>query len=149
MAWVEAVRGNETVVAISREGRALLCPVSEINFLSGPGKGVTVLKLESGDRVVGVAAVRDGRDGLTVVREEGGRPIEVTPRRYRVTSRGGKGTPLIKRGRLRVVCRGTSSEAESGSEAPQIVDVGPERLQASLFAEEGQAGSSGEEEAAG
>jgi DNA gyrase subunit A len=149
MAWVEAVRGDETVVAISREGRALLCPVSEINFLSGPGKGVTVLKLESGDRVVGVAAVRDGRDGLTVVREEGGRPIEVTPRRYRVTSRGGKGTPLIKRGRLRVVCRGTSSEGESGSEAPQIVDVGPERLQESLFAEEGQAGSSGEEEAAG
>jgi DNA gyrase/topoisomerase IV subunit A len=148
MAWVEAVRGDETVVAVSREGRALLCPVSEINFLSGPGRGVTVLKLDSGDRVVGVAAVRDERDGLTVVREEGGRPIEVTPRRYRITSRGGKGVLLIKRGRLRVVCRGISGEAEAGSETLQI-EAGSVPQQESLFAEEGQAGKSVEEEKAG
>lgn len=103
---VETVRGNETVVAVSREGRALLCPVNEINFLGGPGRGVTVIKLEEGDRVIGVAAVRDERDGLTVVREDGGKEMYVTPRRYRVASRGGRGNPLIKRGRLKLVARG-------------------------------------------
>ena len=116
MASVEPVRGDETVVVVSREGRALLCPVSEINFLNGPGKGVTVVKLEEGDRLIGVACVREERDGLTVVREEGGKAMEVTPRRYRVASRGGKGTPLVKRGRLRLVCRGIPSSDASADE---------------------------------
>lgn len=104
---VETVRGNETVIAVSREGRALLCPVNEINFLGGPGRGVTVIKIDESDRVIGVTAVRDERDGLTVVREDGGKEMVVTPRRYRVASRGGKGTPLIKRGRLKLVARAT------------------------------------------
>ncbi len=116
LASVEAVRGDETVIAVSREGRALLCPVSEINFLNGPGKGVTVLKLDPLDRVIAVAAVREERDGLTVVREEGGRAIEITPRRYRVASRGGKGTPLVKRGRLRLVCRGIANPQAADEE---------------------------------
>ena len=32
--------GDETVIAVTREARAMLCPVDEVNFLAGPGKGV-------------------------------------------------------------------------------------------------------------
>ena len=51
---VELVRGGETLIAVTREARAMLCPVEEINFLSGPGKGVILIKMrEKDDRVLG------------------------------------------------------------------------------------------------
>ena len=37
---VSVVTGAETVIAATRDARAMLCPASEVNFLAGPGKGV-------------------------------------------------------------------------------------------------------------
>ena len=41
---VARVTGEEIVIAATSEGRGLLCKIEEINFLSGPGKGVLLIK---------------------------------------------------------------------------------------------------------
>ena len=96
---VVLVDGDEVLIIASRKGRALLCKVEEINFLSGPGRGVQVLKIGRDDRVLGFSVSTRPRQGLTVLRA-GGKKIPILPENYRVTSRAGKGFELIKRGTL-------------------------------------------------
>ena len=72
---------------------------AEVKFLSGPGRGVLAIKLDKKDRVIGCAASREKKEGLRVY-TTGGRKVDVNPRRYRVTSRAGKGVEVIKRGGL-------------------------------------------------
>ena len=43
---VARVTGGEIVIAATREARAMLCKVDEVNFLSGPGRGVILIKLD-------------------------------------------------------------------------------------------------------
>ena len=82
----------------------ILGPVAEVNFLSGPGRGVMAIKLEKGDKLLGSAVSRAPREGLTV-HTGGGRRVRVTPSTYRVASRAGKGVEVIKRGGLTSVDR--------------------------------------------
>ncbi len=116
---VQAVRGSETAIVVTRAGRALLFPVEEVSFLNGVGRGVILIKLDEGDSVLDMVAVDDRCSGISVVREEGGRVFEVVPKSYKVTSRGGKGVSLSKRGRLRVENRFfTLSVGKSDVEEP-------------------------------
>jgi len=96
---VEAVRGEETVLAASQERRVLLCPVAEVNYLSGPGRGVQLLKLKSSDRLLGFRVASTERDTLTVRTSLGGEQ-RINTAKYEVTGRGGKGREIIKRGQL-------------------------------------------------
>src|SRR5688500_8127445 len=50
---VSVVRGGEVLIAATRQARALLCKVDEVNFLSGPGRGVILIKVRSEERRVG------------------------------------------------------------------------------------------------
>ena len=65
---VSIVRGGEVLIVATRQARALLCKMDEVNFLAGPGRGVTLIKLDKDDdRVVGFVAssgdpICDGRD---------------------------------------------------------------------------------------
>ena len=43
---VARVTGGEILIAATREARAMLCKVDEVNFLSGPGRGVILIKLD-------------------------------------------------------------------------------------------------------
>ena len=64
---VSIVRGGEVMIAATRQARALLCKVDEVNFLSGPGRGVILIKLgKDDDRVLGFVASSGDRDLLTV-----------------------------------------------------------------------------------
>jgi DNA gyrase subunit A len=96
---LHVVQGKETVVLATCEGRVILFEAGEINFLSGPGRGVMAIKLEKDDRVLGSAVAREKKEGL-VVYTPGGRRIPVNPSSYRVASRAGKGVQVIKRGGL-------------------------------------------------
>jgi DNA gyrase subunit A len=94
------------VASATRFGRGALCRLSEVNFLSGAGKGVTVLKLGPEDRVVGFRLLDEEappQDGLRLVRDDGGREVVVHPRYVKLTGRAGKGQNLIKRGLLQAV----------------------------------------------
>ena len=101
---VARVTGDETVIAATGEARAMLCPVEEINFLSGPGKGVILIKLQKGeDRVLGFVASTGDRDLLTVETSRGAEQT-ISTAKYEVTGRGGRGRELLQRGQfLRVV----------------------------------------------
>jgi len=93
------VRGDENIVLATRNGRVILFVAAEVKFLSGPGRGVLAIKLDRSDQVIGCAASKEKKEGLRVY-TTGGRKIEVNPKRYRVTSRAGKGVEVIKRGGL-------------------------------------------------
>ena len=96
---VEAIDGSEHLLVASRQARALVCAVSEINFLAGPGKGVQVIKLAKGDALLGAKTATDDRDTLTCKTSMGGEQ-RINTAKYQPVSRGGKGHEVIKRGKL-------------------------------------------------
>jgi DNA gyrase subunit A len=96
---VEICNGEETVIAVTTKRRALLCDVSEINYLAGPGKGVLLMKLEGDDKVLGMRTARDDRDTLVVKTSMGGEQ-RINTARFEKTSRGGKGREVTSRGTL-------------------------------------------------
>jgi DNA gyrase subunit A len=93
------VGGKETIIAASRNRRVLLCRADEINFLSGPGKGVLLIKLEKGDQLIGAITASDDRDTLTVRTSMGGEQ-RLNTARYKVTGRGGRGHEFVTRGQI-------------------------------------------------
>ena len=97
---VSIVTGDETVIAVTRDARAMLCPANEVNFLAGPGKGVILIKLVGDeDRVLGFVASSGDRDLLTVETSRGAEQT-VSTAKYEVTGRGGKGRELLQRGQF-------------------------------------------------
>src|SRR5262249_8397354 len=92
--------GGEIVIAATREARAILCKAGEVNFLSGPGRGVILIKLTSGDdRVLGFVASSGDRDLLTVETSRGAEQT-ISTAKYEVTGRGGEGRELLQRGQF-------------------------------------------------
>jgi DNA gyrase subunit A len=103
---VSVIHGDEVVIAATQQARAMLCQVEEINFLSGPGKGVILIKLARGeDRVLGFIASTGDRDLLTVETSRGAAQT-ISTAKYGVTSRGGKGRELLQRGEFTRVVAG-------------------------------------------
>jgi DNA gyrase subunit A len=97
---VSRVSGDEIVIAATREARAILCKVDEVNFLSGPGRGVILIKLSSAsDRVLGAIASTGDRDLMTVETSRGAEQT-ISTAKYEVTGRGGKGRELLQRGQF-------------------------------------------------
>jgi DNA gyrase subunit A len=81
---VEKITGDETLIVATRDARALLCKADEVNYLSGPGKGVILIKLTGDDDVViGFMASQT-----------------ISTAKYEVTGRGGKGRELLQRGQF-------------------------------------------------
>ncbi len=94
------ITGNEVMIAATREARAILCEVDEINFLSGPGRGVILIKLNAkADRVLGMLASTGERDLMTVETSRGAEQT-ISTAKYEVTGRGGKGRELLQRGQF-------------------------------------------------
>ncbi|MCC7539158.1 MAG: DNA topoisomerase IV subunit A [Deltaproteobacteria bacterium] len=86
----------ESVVAATTDGHALAVALDEITVLGGPGKGVMLMKVDEGERLVGVALARGPRDSL-VVETAGGKETPLTDDKYRGT-RAGRGAQVVKRG---------------------------------------------------
>jgi DNA gyrase/topoisomerase IV subunit A len=93
------VNGNETVIAASQNRRVLLCRADEINFLSGPGKGVLLIKLDADDKLLAAIIATDDRNTLTVKTSMGGEQ-RLNTGRYKVTGRGGRGHEFVSRGQI-------------------------------------------------
>ena len=89
--------GPEILIAATSEGRGILAKAEEVNFLSGPGKGVLLIKLGKEDRVIGFIASNGDRDLLTVETTRGAEQT-ISTGKYEVTGRGGKGRELLQRG---------------------------------------------------
>jgi DNA gyrase subunit A len=97
---VEKIGGEETLIVATREARALLCRADEVNYLSGPGKGVILIKLTGDDDVViGFMASQGDRDLMRVETSRGGEQT-ISTAKYEITGRGGKGRELLQRGQF-------------------------------------------------
>jgi DNA gyrase subunit A len=95
---VARVTGEEIIIAATADARALLCRADEVNYLSGPGKGVILIKLTGDeDHVLGFIASTGDRDLLRVETSRGGEQT-ISTAKYEVTGRGGKGRELLQRG---------------------------------------------------
>ena len=91
--------GGEVLIAATAEGRGILSKAEEVNYLSGPGKGVLLIKLGKEDRVLGFIASTGDRDLLTVETSRGAEQTLSTAK-YEITGRGGKGRELLQRGQF-------------------------------------------------
>ena len=94
-----AIDGSEVVLAISQNCRAMICEVEEVNYLSGAGKGVTLIRLAKDDRLLGFKCSTGERDLLTVKTNRGAKKT-ISTAKYRVTSRGGRGNEIQKNGKI-------------------------------------------------
>jgi DNA gyrase subunit A len=99
---VEATDGTENVCLATRSARVLIFPVTEANVVSGAAKGVTGIKLDAKDRVIGFALANKMREGLTVRTSRGATQI-IRATKYPVTGRGGRGYAILQRGSLDAV----------------------------------------------
>src|SRR4029078_3294917 len=97
---VARITGGEVLITATREARGLLAKAEEVNFLSGPGRGVILIKLSSkSDRVLGFVASTGDRDLMTVETSRGAEQT-ISTAKYEVTGRGCKGRELLQRGQL-------------------------------------------------
>ena len=101
---VAVTTGEEAIIAATAEARALICKADEVNFLSGPGRGVILIKLKfPEDKVIGAIASSGDRDLMTVETSRGAEQT-ISTAKYEMTGRGGKGRELLQRGQfVRVV----------------------------------------------
>jgi DNA gyrase subunit A len=114
---VETTDGTENVCLATRSARVLIFPVSEANVVSGTAKGVTAVKLDPKDAVIGFALANRMREGLTVRTNRGATQI-VRATKYPVTSRGGRGYGILQRGSLEAVI------PEEAVPVPPVEEVG-------------------------
>ncbi len=97
---VFTLHGTEVILAVSRHCRAMVCNAEDINYLSGAGKGVTLIRLAAGDELLGFKLSSGDRDLLTVETNRGAKK-NISTAKYRVTSRGGRGTEIQKNGKIK------------------------------------------------
>jgi DNA gyrase subunit A len=80
--------------------------VAEVNELAGPGKGVTVIKVDEGDAVVDFLAVKPNeKDAKLEFETQKGRQLHLSPAKYEVTGRGGKGHEMSRKDAVKEVQR--------------------------------------------
>ena len=115
---VEATDGSENVCLATRGARVLIFPVTEANVVAGAARGVSAIKLELKDRVIGFVLANKKREGLSVRTSRGAIQI-VRATKYPVTARGGRGYAILQRGALECVL---PSEAEPVPSQDQVGD---------------------------
>ena len=93
--------GEEALILATRDGRALLCDVEEINVLSRAGFGVRAIILGPGDQVIGFRVARR-KEPLAVETRGGGTRLIAAGDKFRVGARARRGQLVNKAGFERV-----------------------------------------------
>jgi DNA gyrase subunit A len=93
---------KDVVVVATRDAHVLVTKAAEINKLEGAGRGVTVLKTEDDDVVIGFISAATKAEKL-ILESEGGKKFEIAADPGKASARGGKGHQVIKRTTLHVV----------------------------------------------
>ena len=97
--FASIISGDEIIIAASQQRRAMVCKAGEINFLSGPGKGVLLIKLDKTDKLMAAITATGDRETLTVKMSTGGEQ-RLNTGRYKVVGRGGRGHEFVSRGQV-------------------------------------------------
>lgn len=93
------VYAEDVVCALTHKGRLLSCEAGEVNLLSGPGKGVILVKPDANDYVEGAFMATTP---IKIHKTSGG-VQKLTGAEREPTSRGGKGRPVFKRGAVKTL----------------------------------------------
>ena len=97
----EIAAGSENACLASRQGRALIFPVTQVPVFKSAAKGVIAMRLAGpGDRVLGLAVSDAARRGLEVETSRGRTEI-VRTTKFEVSNRGNKGSTIISKGTLK------------------------------------------------
>ncbi len=99
---VVACNDTDVVVTATRDGYVAYCKADEIAKLEGAGRGVTVIKTEPEDAVIGFISGHKS-DVLHVETDKSGKKFELHADNKQVKARGGKGYQIIKRAQLVVI----------------------------------------------
>ena len=113
------VADKDILCVVSSKAHVLLCKAEEAALLAGPGRGVTILKVEDDDAVVGFGLGGRKTDDVLVVELDNGKKVSVGPGQYTVTARGGKGHALARKAH---VARVSYPEPPASSENPSVVN---------------------------
>jgi DNA gyrase subunit A len=97
---VAPAKKGDILALVTAGARSLLCEADEVAELAGPGRGVTVMKVEDDDGIIGFGVAKVGTDEILVAETEGGKKIAIGPGHDEVVGRGGKGRPIAKRTRI-------------------------------------------------
>jgi DNA gyrase subunit A len=112
---------TDVVVTATRDGHVLHVKADDIAKLEGAGRGVTVIKTQDDDIVVGfIAGVKS--DILLVETEKGGKSFDLHADPKQVGSRGGKGRQIVKRATLRAVAKPVTIQPLANAEGGQGVN---------------------------
>ena len=88
---------KSVVTVVTAEAKALLCAADELPELANPGRGVTLIKVDDDDVVLGIAVTGKSEKDALIAETDGGKKIPVGPGRFSVTGRAGKGHSLGRR----------------------------------------------------
>jgi DNA gyrase subunit A len=103
---VQPVGEKDLLAVLTEKTNALVCKAHEVNELQGPGKGVMVIKVDDGDRVVEFLAVPPGQKDRAIDYEtQKGRKLSLNPAKYEVTGRAGKGHEMSRKDAVKEVTR--------------------------------------------
>jgi DNA gyrase subunit A len=95
---------KDLLAVVTKKTFALVCKVSEVNELAGPGKGVTVIKVAPDDEVAAFLCTAK-KDESIALETTKGKTLTLSPGRYEVTSRAGKGREMSKKDAVKLVVR--------------------------------------------
>jgi DNA gyrase subunit A len=101
---VMPVNEKDLLAVVTEKTFALVCKTAEVNELAGAGKGVTVIKVAADDHVVAFLC-SSKKDAKILLETQKGKSLELSPGRYEVTSRAGKGREMSKKDKVKSVKR--------------------------------------------
>jgi DNA gyrase subunit A len=118
---VIACNDGDVVVCATRNAYVSYCKADEIAKLEGPGRGVTVIKTDAEDQVIGFIAGHKS-DHLHLETEKSGKKFDLVADPKQVKARGGKGHQIIKRVELVVVPKPVTIQPLANAEGGQGVN---------------------------
>jgi DNA gyrase subunit A len=95
---VVPVDDKDFLAVVTEAAYALVTKAKEVNELAGPGRGVRVIKVQQGDRLIGFLCTDDRKAALPLESAKG-KKVELTVREP--GGRGGKGRQLVRKDKLK------------------------------------------------
>jgi len=91
--WVSLTKGDEELILITAQGRAIRFPESEVSVVGRMALGVMAIRLREGDRVAAMDVARPGGDLLVVTSKGYGKRTPLT--QYPAQRRYGQGVRTL------------------------------------------------------
>jgi DNA gyrase subunit A len=102
---VAPAHDRDRLAVITEKSHTLVCRLSEVNELAGPGRGVTVIKVDADDKVIAFLCT-SSKSAVVPLETSKGKKLELTTFRQEPVSRGGRGHQLVKRDKVKALPAG-------------------------------------------